>query len=120
MFLTVPYLFGEKRRLVGPIGGCVAGAPHGLHVGDGHPQDGQLVGFPCEGAAGGDHVRQLSDVLGHFVASASLNLTVVLSETERKAVIHLERALTGNHQLLRSFDNVPKLITDNWFESKLK
>lgn len=53
-------------------------------MGDSHTQDRQLVGFPGQGAAGRHHVRQLGDVLGHFVAPTPLNLTVVLSKTERE------------------------------------
>lgn len=49
-------LFSEKGGLVGPISGCVASAPHGFHMGDSHTQDGQLVGFSGQGAAGRDHV----------------------------------------------------------------
>jgi len=54
---TVQYLFGEKGGLIGPIGGRVASAPHGFHMGDGHTQDGQFVRLPSQGAAGRDHVR---------------------------------------------------------------
>lgn len=87
-----PDLFSEKRRLVGPISGCVASAPHGFHVGNSHTQDGQLIRFSGKGAAGGDHVWQFSYVLGHFVTSASLNFTVVLSKTEKKVSQILEMA----------------------------
>lgn len=75
---TTFHLLREEGRFIGSVRGCVARAPHGLHVGNRHTQYGQFVGFSGQGAAGGDHVRQLGDVLGHFVASASLNLTVVL------------------------------------------
>lgn len=54
--LRVQYLFSEEGGLVGPISGRVAGAPHGFHMGDGHTQDGQLIRFAGEGAAGRDHV----------------------------------------------------------------
>lgn len=54
--MTVQHLLGEKGGLIGPISGRVASAPHGLHVGDRHAQDGQLVRFPCQGAAGRHHV----------------------------------------------------------------
>lgn len=72
-------LFSQEGRLVGAVCGRVAGAPHGLHVGDGHAQDGQLVRFPSQSAASRHHVWQFRDVLGHFVASSPLNFTVVLS-----------------------------------------
>lgn len=82
--LWVSYLFSEKGGLVGPISGRVASTPHGFHMGDSHTQDGQFIRFSGQGTAGRDHVRQLSDVLGHFVAPASLNLTVILSKREKR------------------------------------
>lgn len=84
-------LLSEEGRLVGPVRGRVAGASHGLHVGDGHAQDGQLVRFPRQGAACGHHVRQFRDVLGHFVASSSLDFTVVLSGNEKSRVRRLNK-----------------------------
>lgn len=50
------HLLGKEGRLVGAIRGLVPRAPHGLHVRDGHAQDGELVWLPCQRAAGGDHV----------------------------------------------------------------
>lgn len=53
---TVQHLFSEEGRFVGPVSGCVACAPHGFHMRDRHAQDGQLVRFPGQSAAGRDHV----------------------------------------------------------------
>ena len=50
----------------------------GLHVGDRHAQDGELVGLAGEGRAGRHHVRELGDVGRHLVAPPALDLAVVL------------------------------------------
>jgi len=47
-------------------------------VGDGHPQDGELVGLAGQRAARGHHVRELGDVGRHLVAAPALNFAVVL------------------------------------------
>lgn len=72
-------LIGEKRRLVGTVGASVAGAAQRFHVGDGHAQDGQLVGLAGERIAGGHHVGQFRDVGGHLVASPALDFAVILA-----------------------------------------
>lgn len=78
------YLLRQERRLVGAVCGLVPGAPHGLHVRDGHAQDGELVWLPGQRAARGDHVRELGDVLGHLVPPPPFNLTVVLSSRKHE------------------------------------
>lgn len=78
------YLLRQERRLVGAIRGLVPCAPHGLHVRDGHAQDGELVRLPGQRAARGDHVRELGDVLCHLVPPAPLDLTVVLSSRKHE------------------------------------
>lgn len=83
-------LFRKKGGLIGPVCGCVASAPHGFHMGHSHTKYCQLVRFPGQRAACRHHVWKLSDVLSHFVASASFNLTVVFSKTETIGVISLE------------------------------
>lgn len=75
---TLPYLVGKEARLVGPIRVGGAGPAEGLHVGHGHPQDGQLVRLAGQRVAGGHHVRQLCDVGRHLVAPPPLDLAVVL------------------------------------------
>lgn len=80
-------LFRKKGGLVGPICGCVASAPHGFHMGHSHTKYCQLVRFSGQCTACRHHVWKLSDVLCHFVASASFNLTVVFSKTESIGVI---------------------------------
>ena len=47
-------------------------------MGHGHPEDGELVGFPGQGVAGRNHVGQLGDVGGHFVTAATFDLAVIL------------------------------------------
>lgn len=51
---------------------------------DSHPQDGQLVRFPGEGAAGRHHVRQFRDVGRHLVPSPPLNFAMILPTVIRK------------------------------------
>ena len=85
------YLLCQERRLVGAVRGLVSGAPHGLHVRDGHAQDGELVGLPGQRVARGDHVRELGDVLSHLVPPPPLNLTVVLSSRKHKTRVGEER-----------------------------
>lgn len=55
-----------------------------LHVGDGHAEDGELVGLAGEGGAGGNHVTELGDVRGHLVPATPLDLAVVLSAERRQ------------------------------------
>jgi hypothetical protein len=56
-------------------------------VGDGHPQDGELVGLAGQRAARGHHVRELGDVGRHLVAAPALNFAVVLP-TVRQTTRH--------------------------------
>lgn len=58
--------------------------PERLHVGDGHPEYGQLVRFPGQGTARRHHVRQLGDVGRHLVPSPPLDLAMVLPTVVRK------------------------------------
>lgn len=53
-------------------------------MGHGHAEDSQFVWLAGQSAAGGHHVRQLRDVLGHLVTATPLYLAVVLSGTERR------------------------------------
>ena len=71
------HLVCEESGLVGAVG-CGVAASEGLHVGDSHAQNGQLVWLAGQGAAGGHHVRQLRDVRRHLVPPPPLDLTVVL------------------------------------------
>ena len=47
-------------------------------MGHGHPEDGELVGFASQRAAGGHHVGQLCDIGCHLVAAPALDFAVVL------------------------------------------
>lgn len=76
--LPFSYLIAEKRRFVWPVGISIGVSSERLHVRDRHSQDGQLVWFPCQRAARGNHVRQFSDVSRHLVPPPPLNLTVIL------------------------------------------
>lgn len=76
--LSFSNLVGEEGWFVCPVCCSVAAPSQRLHVGHGHAQDGQLIWFPCQRAAGGNHVRQLCDVSSHLVPPPPLNLTVVL------------------------------------------
>ncbi len=78
-YIVVPHLFSQEGGFVRAVSGRVPRPSHGLHVWDGHAQDGEFVWLPGERAAGGHHVRQLCDVQGHLITPAALNLTVVLS-----------------------------------------
>lgn len=94
--VSLAHLFGEEGRFVGSISGRVASSSHGLHVRHGHTQDGELIWFPGKRAAGGHHVRQLGDVLRHFVTPAPLNLAVVLSaQTNRKKLALYMNAISS-------------------------
>lgn len=71
------YLISEEGRFVGAISVGVAAPSQRLHVGHSHSQDGQLVRFPRQRAASGDHVGQLCDVGGHLVPPPPLDLAVI-------------------------------------------
>lgn len=77
------YLISEEGRLVGAICVGVAASSQRLHVGHCHSQNGQLVWFPCQSAAGGNHVGQLCDVGGHFVPPPPLDLAVIFPERQK-------------------------------------
>lgn len=77
------YLISEEGRFVGAISVGVATSSQRLHVRHSHSQDGQLVRFPRQRTAGGNHVGQLCDVGGHLVPPPPLDFAMIFPEGQK-------------------------------------
>ncbi len=80
---SISDLVWEKGGFTCSIGAASAASSERLHVRHGHAQDGELVWFACQSAAGGHHVRQLRDVSGHLIPPPALDLAVILPAVRR-------------------------------------
>lgn len=93
--LFITDLVCEKGRFIGSIGAGVAAPSERLHVRHSHAQDGELVWFACQCAAGGHHVWQLCDVSGHLISPPPLDLAVILPGVRRSEQEHERWAAHG-------------------------